>query len=294
MTAIKPKINVAFWTVSLLSLVFALSVSPARAFTSTALKIGAKYLDDAVEMASKISGKTLTPAARKTAITQLRNAVVKHGDEAILAARKGGLELMAVAGKYGDDVWKFASRTPAGARALAMRPKELLPLTRRIGTEVLELEARSPGMTRHVVKNFGDDGVRYFAKRVPADDATRLVGYAEKADSPATRRMLLDCYKKGGGHFLDKLNWKHIMAGGLSTAAITAAYQVSDGIQEGLTTVAESSPETFKETTAHVINRVTMPFVVPATFFGLGLASIWLFRYYRRKKPVIGKHRSGE
>ena len=200
---------------------------------------------------------------------------------------------MKVAKKYGDDVWKFASKAPAGARALAMRPKELLPLTRRIGTEVLELEAKSPGLTKHVVKNFGDDGVRYFAKHVPANDATRLVGYAGRADNPATRQMLMDYYKKGGTHFLDKLNWKHIMSGGLSVAAITAAYQVSDGIQEGLTTVAESSPETFKETTGHVIDRLTMPVIIPATLFGIGLAAIWLFRYWQRsrRKQIIAKPR---
>ena len=74
--------------------------------------------------------------------------------------------------------------------------------TRRIGTEVFELEARSPGMARHVVKNFGDDGVRYFAKHAPTRDAARLVGYAKKADSPATQQMLMDYYKKGGAHFL--------------------------------------------------------------------------------------------
>ena len=72
-----------------------------------------------------------------------------------------------------------------------MRPRELLPLTRRIGTEVLEPEARSPGITRHVVKNFEDDGVRYFAKHVPAHDADRLLGYAEKADNPAHAPGLL-------------------------------------------------------------------------------------------------------
>lgn len=291
MTTIKPKINAAFRIVALLSMFFVASAGVAQGFIAPAFKFGWKYLDDAIEAASKITGKSLTPGVRKAALTQLRDAAVKHGDNAILAARKGGLELMVVAGKYGDDVWKFASKAPAGARALAVRPKELLPLTRRIGTEVLELEAKSPGMTKHVVKNFGDDCVRYFAKNVPAKDATRLIGYAGRADTQATRQMLLDYYKKGGTHFLEKLNWKHIMAGGLSAAMITSAYQISDGIQEGFTTVAKSSPEAFKETVAHVIDRATMPIVVPATLFGVGLAAIWLFRYYirTRRKPVMDK-----
>ena len=280
----------ALWIAALVGALMILSTGTVRAYISPAVKVGAKYLDDVLEIASKVSGKALTPAGRKLALTQLRNAVAKHGDEAILTARKGGLELIEAAGKYGDDVWQFAGRVPAGARALAMRPRELLPLTRRIGTEVLELEARSPGMTWHVVKNFGDDGVRYFAKHVPAQDAARLMGYAGKADSPATRQMLLDYYKKGGTHFLEKLSWKQIMAGGLSAAAITTAYQISDGIQNGLTTVAESSPETFHKTASHTIDRLTQPIVIPATLLGIGLAGIWLFRYYcrTRNKAVNG------
>jgi hypothetical protein len=284
MTDITRRFNKVLWVAVLVFAYITLPAVTTRAFIAPAVKVGAKYLDEALEAAAKVSGKTLTPATRKLALTQLRNAAVKHGDEVILAARKGGLELMKVAGKYGDDVWQFASRVPAGARALAMRPKGLLPLTRRIGTEVLQVEAKAPGLAKHVVKNFGDDGVRYFGKHVPAGDATRLIGYAEKADSPATRQMLMDYYKKGGTHFLEKLNWKHIMAVGLSAATITAAYQISDGIQEGLTTVAETSPETFHKTASHAIYRLTQPIVVPVTLFGIGLACIWLFRYYRKTK----------
>jgi len=254
-----------------------------------ALKAGAKCLDEALEAAARMSGKILSPAARKIALAQLRDAAARHGDEALMAARKGGLELMEAAAKHGDDVWTFASKVPAGARAMAMRPQELLPMTRRIGTEVLELETKAPGLPGHVVRNFGDDGVRYFARQVPLKDASRLLGYAEKADSAATRQMLLDCYKKGGTHFLDKLNWKHIMATGLSAAAITAAYQVSDGIQEGLTTMAENSPDMFEKTASHAIDRLSAPIVIPATLFGIGLASIWLLRYWIRTRRKGGR-----
>ena len=266
----------------LLLVLLALSQGTAAASTSVVLKFGVKYFDDAIDIASKISGKQLSSAERKLALFQLRNAAVKHGDKAILAARKGGLELISAAGKYGDDVWKFASKVPAGARALAMHTRELLPLTRRIGTGVLQLESKVPGLAKHVVKNFGDNGIGYFAKHVPAKDATRLVGFARRADTPATRQMLMNYYKKGGTRFLDKLDWKHIMAGGLSAAAITAAYQVGDGLQEGFKNISKSSPETAGKTASHAIDRLSLPIVVPATLLGLGLAGIWLFRYWRR------------
>jgi hypothetical protein len=289
MEEITPRIRKGFAIVGIIFACGVFSPGSALAVVGPALKAGVAYLDETLEAASKISGRSLSPAYRKIALAQLRNAVAKHGDEAIVAARKGGLELMEVAGKYGDDVWTLASKTPAGARALAMRPQELLPMTRRIGAEVLELEAKSPGLAKHVVKNFGDDGVRHFAGHVPANDATRLVGYANRADNPATRDLLIEAYKKGGADFLDKLNWKHIMATGLSVAAITAAYQVSDGVQEGLITVSEDSPETFHQTSSLAIDRLTAPVVVPAMVLGLGVVCIWLFRYYRKTREKWAK-----
>ena len=93
----------ALWIAALVGALMILSTSTVRAYIAPAVKVGAKYLDDVLEIASKVSGKTLTPAGRKLALTQLRNAVAKHGDMAIIAARKGGFELMTVAGKYGDD-----------------------------------------------------------------------------------------------------------------------------------------------------------------------------------------------
>ncbi len=212
-------------------LVFALvftASGASHAVIGPALKAGSKFLDDALEAAAKVSGKPLSPAARNLAVSQLRNAAVKHGDEVLLAARKGGLELMEVAGKYGDDVWQFASKVPAGARALAMRPRELLPLTRRIGTEVLQVEAKAPGLTVHVVKNFGDDGVSYFAKHVPADDATRLIGYAEKAESPAVRKALLQAYKKEGKSLFERIPPKLVLATGLTAAMLYGTHRVTE------------------------------------------------------------------
>jgi hypothetical protein len=138
-------------------------------------------------------------------------------------------------------VWRIAAKaSPEGARALALRPGELLPLARRIGPEALELEARVSGLPVHVSQQFGDDAVRYFAVQVPAKDATRLVGLAQRADSQATRELLLNTYKDKGAAFLQRLDWKVVLATGLSTAMITGTYKVSDGIQDGLKKVAVS------------------------------------------------------
>lgn len=265
----------------------------AEATVSVAVRGLSQLIDEALNVAAKVSGKALGKAERALALGRLRDAALRYGDDALFAARKGGIELIDAAARHGDDVWRFASKVPSGARALAMRTDELLPLARRMGPEVLEIEARSPGLARHVVGQFGDDAIRYFARSVPQADASKLLGYAAKADSPGTRALLLETYKKGGTRFLEKLDWKHIMATGLSVAMITAAYQTTDGIQEGLKALPEKSPEVFKDTVTHFFDRITLPIVWPAMILGCGLALIWLLRYALRGMRKDRKQAAG-
>ena len=74
-----------------------------------------------------------------------------------------------------------------------------------------------------------------------------------KADSPATKKLFAETVVKSKDPFafLQALNWKNIMAGGLTTAAIVSAYKVSDGLQEGL-----KNPEAAE----HVTNTALAPF----------------------------------
>lgn len=244
------------------------------------LRGAAKMIDEAIEVAMKVSGRTLGPAARRAATQQLRQVVLKHGDEALNVARNGGLELLEAAGKYGDDVWTYARHVPEGARALALRADELVPAVRRIGIDVLKVEAKNPGLSSQVVRQFGDDAVRYFSRKVTAQDATRLVGYAKRADTSVTRRALLEAYQKKGTAFLERLEWRQIMAYGLSISMVTAAYQVSDGIQDGLETVSKESPETFFK----FGREFSRPFTLPALIFGIGVAVILLVRFQRNNR----------
>ena len=110
--------------------------------------------------------------------------------------------------------------TPLARRALALRPREILPLVRELGTEAAELEAKSPGLARRVFASFGDDGARQIARQVPAEDLPRLLAYAEKADTPETRRVLLQAYEKEGPAFFERIPPKLVLASGLSVATI--------------------------------------------------------------------------
>ena len=227
-------------------------------------KVASGALDNAIEAAAKVSGRTLPAEARLLALRQLDEAALKHGHQVLEAARTGGLELIEVAAKYGDEVWEYSAKVPEASRLLATRADELLPLTQRIGTEVLEIEAKNPGLAKSIVKHFGDDAVKQLAKKASPEDIAKLSGMAAKADSAATKRLLLKEYLEGGSKFLVRLPAKTILAAGLTTAMIVGTYQVSDGIQEGLVTTAENNPEIFASTVDKLLFWVLLPFLVYA------------------------------
>jgi len=235
-----------------------------------------KILQEVIEQAAKVSGKTLSQSSKEAAELAMKKAIAAHGDDVLKIVRVGGLETLEQGAKHGDDFWRLCARSPQAARSLALHADDLIPLARRIGPEVVELEARLPGMTMQIVEHYGDDGLRALTK-APADDISRLVCGAKNADSPATRKLLLNTYEKSknGTKFLEKINWKVVAATGLSAAAITAAYKVSDGMETALET---HGPEIVQET-AHCF------FYVMSSIFGLlALLFAWRFLPTTRKK----------
>ena len=211
-------------------------------------KVASKAVEETLERAANRSGKVLSKTAEKKLGVELLEFAGKYGDDVMPIVREGGLEVIEQGAKHGDEFWRLCKQVPAASRAMALHADDLMPLAKRIGPEVLEIEARTPGMAARLVRKFGDDAVKTLAKH--PEDTTRLVGYAAKADSPETARLLYETYKKSSNPnaFLEQLNWKDIMAVGLSSAAIISAYQISDGIQEGF-----KNPETLNHTITLVI-----------------------------------------
>lgn len=239
-----------------------------------------KVSSEVIEQAFKISGKAVTPAAKAAAEKALEKAVAQYGDDVLRSVRLGGLEALEQGTKHGDDFWRLCATVPDGVRSLALHADELMPLARRIGPDVLHLEAKAPGLATKVVSNFGDDAVPLLSK-APADDISRMIGYAQKAESAEAQKLLFQSYKssKNGSKFLDSLDWKKIMAGGLSVSMIMAAYKVSDGIQNATETIAEKSPEKLPG----VFESITSPFRY-AFYSLLSLAAIFLL--YLLRGPV--------
>ncbi len=185
-----------------------------------------KPVQEVIELiAKKSGGKVLSQALKESA----EQAFKKYGDDILKAIKTGGEDALKAGEKYGDDFWKLCKEVPDGAKVLAVNADEMIPLVKKHGIELLEIEAKAPGVGRELVKQFGDDTVKALAK-APVDDLGKLAGLAKRADSPATKKMLLETYQKSSNpsKFLDAITPKKILAAGVTAAIITAAYKVSD------------------------------------------------------------------
>jgi hypothetical protein len=215
-----------------------------------------KWGDDILEAGAKVSGRTL-PKTEKLALGKLLTKyAAKYGDDAMeQIVRRGGLEVLEQGAKHGDDFLRLCKAVPEASRALAMHTDDLLPIAKRIGPDFLKLECKAPGLAKRIVEQFGDDAAKVVLNKSPQYSGM-LLKYAEKADSPATQKLFYECYKnsKAPQKFFEALSWKHIMAGGLSTAAVIAAYKVSDGVEDGLRE-GLSNPEVAKEVVKEVANK---------------------------------------
>ena len=149
----------------------------------------AKAIQSTLTAAAKVSGKTLSPALRKTMFKSLSVAVAKHGEAALKATRLGGLEVLKQGSKYGDDFWRVVCKAePQAVRSLALHAEQLLPIAKRVGPKFLELEARTPGLGKHVVACFGDKGAgtgtRPGQRHLPAGGGSEKSRHARDPEAP--------------------------------------------------------------------------------------------------------------
>ncbi len=201
------------------------------AIASAMTKVTQEVLEEALEKMVVRSGmQAVEKGIKKKALLEVMERLGRtYGDDVILKIiREGGEEALEAAVKYGDDVIEIFRRSSSAARrALARSLPELLPLARRVGVEALELEAKAPGLALDVFRVFGDDVGKAVAKSAPLKDLPRLLQYAEKADSPATRDALWRLCQKGGtSKVLDCLP-RFIVAGGLTTAMVYGVHRVT-------------------------------------------------------------------
>lgn len=199
-------------------------------FSNVVGKISQKIISETIERAGKISGREYISSSSKKMVTETLEKLVKtHGDEAIKLVDDAGIELLEHFPQFGDELIEYSLRvSPKARRVLALNVNELLPLVRKVGVEALELEVKAPGLASRVFKVFGDDAGKIIAKNIPSEDIPRLLKYAEKADSPKTRKLLLESYKKEGHKLFNRIKPSHILVGGLTASMIYGTHRVTE------------------------------------------------------------------
>lgn len=214
-----------------------------------------KIVQETVEIAIKKSGKILSVAAKESIELATQKAATKYGDEILKIVQNGGIEIIEQIGKKnGDEIVKLCIKNPGATRSLALHADELLPLVKICGENFLIVEAKVPGLAKRVFQEFGGDGIKKLTM-ANANEISQLIGFAGKTKNITTKELLLQAFEKNGEKFLLALDWKKIMAGGLSIASIISAYKISGGIKDGLLITAENSPETF----AQVVTDLSFP-----------------------------------
>ena len=74
--------------------------------------------------------------------------------------------------------------------------------------------------------------------------------------------------------------WKTVAAGGAAAGTVVAAYKISDGVEDGIKTVAKEKPEVFADT----LSVLTWPIRWAALVLFL-LVYYWIWRKLIRKTP---------
>ena len=78
--------------------------------------------------------------------------------------------------------------------------------------------------------------------------------------------------------------WKTVAAGGAAAGTIIAAYKVSDGVEEGIKTVAKEKPEVFADT----LSVLTWPIRWAALVLFL-LVYYWIWRILIRRSSTSNR-----
>ena len=231
----------------------------------------------------------LLPAVGEAQLARGLAAVTRGADDltGTAARRLGCTPVPSVRGlaRRGDDLWQLATRASLAARQLDKPAARLQHLARRLGPPVLALEARCPGCALRVVRHLGDDAVALLARRASAGDITQLVGLARRARSPAARRALLAEHRRLGPSFMRHINWKAVMAIGLTVALVTSAARISGGVADGVRVAAANNPAAVAETIPRTVGLGAAVLVAPLAVL---ILAGWGLRRARRRRVRDG------
>ncbi len=256
-------------------------------FSSIGGKVAREIIEETVERTAMRSGTEMVgDLAGKSAAETLERLVKVYGNNVRKVVDDAGIELLQAVPRYGDEIVKYAMKaSPPARRAFARNIPELLPLVRRVGVDGLELEAKTPGLSVRLFEVFGDDAGRALARNVPAEDIPRLLKYAVKADCPATRKVLLETYKKEGRSLFERIPPGLVIATGLSTSMLYATHELTGPVRS-ISDAVSNRPDITEAAVRGFLDRL----LLWGTVIVLVIVFLLFWRYglmpWHRKRPL--------
>ncbi len=114
-------------------------------------KVGKEMMKEMTERAVREVGEE----GAKRLFRELGEQALRHGDDAFLVASRYGVsETVKMLKELPEEMAK------SSMKALLNRGDDLMPLVRRFGSEILEVEAKHPGLSPHIAREFGDEGLK--------------------------------------------------------------------------------------------------------------------------------------
>lgn len=115
-----------------------------------------------------------------------------------------------------------------GTKVIAKNADSIaIPLLKRTALETAEHNITNPKIAQKLIVSLGDDLALKTLNKVPQSEIPMFVRYVEAADSPATRNLFIEYYKKEGSDIFKRVTPKMVMATGLSAAMLYGTYRTT-------------------------------------------------------------------
>lgn len=188
----------------------------------------------------KFFGKLFTKEATKQTVKQVTKQTMKQ------TTKQAGKH---VAKQTAKNLGKESAESgikiglKQGAKVLAKNSDDIAyPLIKKVTFETAEHAVTNPKIMQKLVVNYGDDVALSIIKKVPPSEMPKFLRYMDAADSPATRKLFIECYKKEGTEIFKRITPQMVMATGLSASMIYGTYRATTPMVATAESI-EKSPE---------------------------------------------------
>ena len=246
------------------------------------------------EVLESVIRKEGKSAMSHTGLEAMENTMIRyssiHGPEAITRlTTTGGTNFLRGLEKYkGEFIDLSMKLSDDGVRVLSRKCDHLMPLAKKFGPEIVELEAKAPGVHSLVIKHYGPESLELFARKIPSSDITHLLQLAERAKDKTAKDMIVKTYVREGRSFFEKIPPKLVIAVGVGGGLVFIAKGVGDGakavgegVKDGIEIISHPVGKSLEQSFSYLAAFLGFIFVAGSVFFAWLCLSSYLL--HKRK-----------